>query len=273
MAIFPGSLPPAGTAVASDTLAAAGHTALHNTSYDEIRAIATKIGTGSSTPTASTVLRGTGAGTSAWGQAALTTDVTGTLPVANGGTGVTSSTGSGANVLGTAPTLDTPAITNFSSATHTHASNAYGGQLSGTTALLNTTVTADKLNLGPTKKTVSTSETTNSTGYVALATAQSTSITVGANGLLLIGIKTTLQNDTITQEAHMSFAMSGTNTLSASDANDIMYITPTAGYYVRPGAVFLMTGLNPGATTVTAQFRVSGGIGTFSQRDLWAVPL
>jgi len=36
------------------------------------------------------------------------TTVTGTLPVANGGTGVTTSTGSGANVLGTSPTLATP---------------------------------------------------------------------------------------------------------------------------------------------------------------------
>ena len=34
--------------------------------------------------------------------------VTGTLPVANGGSGVTTSTGSGANVLGTSPTLTTP---------------------------------------------------------------------------------------------------------------------------------------------------------------------
>ena len=38
------------------------------------------------------------------------TYLTGTLPVANGGTGVTTSTGSGANVLGTSPTLTTPTI-------------------------------------------------------------------------------------------------------------------------------------------------------------------
>jgi len=41
----------------------------------------------------------------------LTTGVTGTLPVANGGTGVTSSTGSGNNVLSTSPTLTTPTLT------------------------------------------------------------------------------------------------------------------------------------------------------------------
>ena len=38
------------------------------------------------------------------------TTVTGTLPVANGGTGVTTSTGTGANVLSTSPTLVTPIL-------------------------------------------------------------------------------------------------------------------------------------------------------------------
>ena len=40
-----------------------------------------------------------------WGKIGLTTHVSGTLPVANGGTGVTTSTGSGAVVLATSPTL------------------------------------------------------------------------------------------------------------------------------------------------------------------------
>jgi len=43
----------------------------------------------------------------------LTSGVTGTLPVANGGTGVTTSTGTGANVLGTSPTLTTPVISSI----------------------------------------------------------------------------------------------------------------------------------------------------------------
>ena len=49
----------------------------------------------------------------------LTTGVTGTLPVANGGTGVTTSTGSGNNVLSTSPTLVTPALGTPSSGTLT----------------------------------------------------------------------------------------------------------------------------------------------------------
>jgi len=45
--------------------------------------------------------------------------LTGTLPVANGGTGVTTSTGSGNNVLSTSPTLVTPALGTPSSGTLT----------------------------------------------------------------------------------------------------------------------------------------------------------
>jgi hypothetical protein len=55
-------------------------------------------------------LKSDGTNTS-WDQIDISTgDITGTLPVANGGTGVTSSTGSGNNVLSTSPTLTTPTI-------------------------------------------------------------------------------------------------------------------------------------------------------------------
>ena len=46
----------------------------------------------------------------AYGKVGLATHVSGTLPVANGGTGVTTSTGSGANALATSPILVTPVI-------------------------------------------------------------------------------------------------------------------------------------------------------------------
>lgn len=88
--LFPGALPVASSASASATLAAAGHTALHNTDRDEIRAIATKLGIGASTPTAGKVLTADGTGTSSWSQVNLTTMVSGALPIANGGTGAAS---------------------------------------------------------------------------------------------------------------------------------------------------------------------------------------
>jgi hypothetical protein len=59
-----------------------------------------------------------------YGKVALASAVSGTLPVANGGTGVTTSTGSGDNVLNTSPTLVTPILGtpqsgNFSTGTFT----------------------------------------------------------------------------------------------------------------------------------------------------------
>ena len=55
-------------------------------------------------------LKSDGTNTS-WDQIDISTgDITGTLPVANGGTGVTTSTGSGNTVLSTSPTLTTPTI-------------------------------------------------------------------------------------------------------------------------------------------------------------------
>jgi len=56
-----------------------------------------------------------------WDAVSLSTaDITGTLPVANGGTGVTTSTGTGAVVLSNSPTLVTPALGTPASGTATN---------------------------------------------------------------------------------------------------------------------------------------------------------
>jgi hypothetical protein len=62
----------------------------------------------------------------------LTTGVTGTLPVANGGTGVTTSTGSGSVVLNNSPTLVTPALGTPSSGTLSNCTGYPVASLSGT---------------------------------------------------------------------------------------------------------------------------------------------
>lgn len=64
----------------------------------------------SSNGTANYALTTNGSGVSSWSQISLTAGVTGVLPVANGGTGVTTSTGTGSVVLSNSPTLVTPSL-------------------------------------------------------------------------------------------------------------------------------------------------------------------
>lgn len=136
------------------------HAGQHDTENDAIKALETKLGTGASTATASTVLRGTGSGTTAYGQLVLTTDVTGVLPASNGGTGISSlgtgiatflgtptsanlasaitdETGTGALVFANSPTVVTPTIASFVNANHNHTNAAGGGILNlfGTIAI------------------------------------------------------------------------------------------------------------------------------------------
>lgn len=69
--------------------------------------------TGVSIPNGATVILyvdGTDARLVSQNPVSLSTGITGTLPVANGGTGTTTSTGSGSVVLSTSPTLTTPTI-------------------------------------------------------------------------------------------------------------------------------------------------------------------
>ena len=209
MSIFPGAIPPAGTAVTTDTLAAAGHTALHNTSYDEIRALATKLGTGSSTPTASTVLRGTGVGTSSYGQVVLTTDVTGVLPLTNGGTGQTNLNGltlpnpnitctvtGGATYTSpvlTTPTLTTPTIADFTNAQHDHSDPDDGGQIvSG--AIPADAVNDSQMIYGKVRSRQGGSATAwNTNGATTYdVSATNTFIQCGAQGLSTVGVDVTI---------------------------------------------------------------------------------
>lgn len=106
-----------------------------------------------------------------WGKIGLATHVSGTLPVANGGTGATTSTGSGAVVLDTSPTissptlvtpaLGTPASGNFSTGTFTWPT--FNQNTSGTAAGLSVTLAITSGGTGSTTATGS--------GSVVLATS------------------------------------------------------------------------------------------------------
>jgi hypothetical protein len=97
----------------------------------------------------------------------LTTGVTGTLPVANGGTGVTTSTGSGANVLGTSPTISSPTITGTGAIAGNFTGNLSGNVIGNVTGDVTGNVTGSS---------------GSTTGNAATATALATGRTIALTG-------------------------------------------------------------------------------------------
>jgi serine acetyltransferase len=82
-----------------------------------------------------------------YGKIGLATHVSGTLPVANGGTGVTSSTGTGSNVLSDSPTLVTPALGTPSALVGTNITGTASGLTSGNVTT-NANLTGDVTSVG-----------------------------------------------------------------------------------------------------------------------------
>lgn len=98
----------------------------------------------------------------------LTTGVTGTLPVANGGTGVTASTGTGSVVLSNSPTLVTPALGTPSALvgtniTGTAAGLSIGGNAATATNATNATTAASCSGNAATVTTVTTAQVLGAT--------------------------------------------------------------------------------------------------------------
>lgn len=122
----------------------------------------------------------------------LTAGVNGTLPVANGGTGVTSSTGTGNVVLSDSPTLVTPALGtpasgNFGSGTFTWPT--FNQNTTGTAAGLSATLAAASGGTGQTSYTDGQLLIGNSTGNTltkaTLTAGSNISITNGAGSITI----------------------------------------------------------------------------------------
>lgn len=188
----------------------------------------------------------------------------------------------------TGGTIDNSTITVDSIAGHTTANSGtiYGisvssSKISGTSIsntsitsaqLANASVTPSKLDLGPQIASTMTSGTTTSSAFTATlagSTAQTVTVTVGPNGILEVGIQGQLVNSTTALSA-MSFALSGANTVAATNAHAVA-VTGSSAMWL--GNTFMLTGLTQGSTVVTMNFAVSGGTGTYAAQNLWALPL
>ncbi len=121
---------------------------------------------------------------------------------------------------------------------------------------------------------VVTQETTTSTTYTDLTTTtDSVTVTIGSSGLAMVFLNLAIGNGTAADLALAGFALSGANTVAATD--DYAVGQPSTGSFafLQFGACFLLTGLAAGSTTFKMKYRVNASTGTFSRRRIAVIPL
>lgn len=123
---------------------------------------------------------------------------------------------------------------------------------------------------GVQSSTTAASETSTSATYADLTTTtDQVTVTVGSSGKVLVLLRVQAKNSG-NYYSYASIALSGANTVSATDS-DAMMIYGTS--WTTMGMPLLLTGLSEGVTTIKLKYRVTGGTGTWINRLVTAIPL
>lgn len=118
---------------------------------------------------------------------------------------------------------------------------------------------------------VATAQTRSSTSYGDLATV-GPAVTVTTGTTALVWITSGLENSVSGAGSYVSFGVTGATTVNANDQWAVYVSGQDAASNVRRGSARRITGLAAGSNTFTAKYRVSSGIGTFSDREIIVMP-
>lgn len=137
-----------------------------------------------------------------------------------------------------------------------------------------TKVNNSQINSGAQQAYIATNEAvTSPSAYTDLATVgPQVTVIVGSSGMLLVSVYCNMAIGVSTSYQGMGFALSGANTLAASDDKAIFCTVAGSNGGGRWSGVFLLTGLTPGSTVVTAKYKTGVSAG-YTDRRIVAVPL
>lgn len=119
---------------------------------------------------------------------------------------------------------------------------------------------------------LSTAQTSTSTSYTDLATV-GPDITITTGTAALVAASCTLSVNSAAANVYMSWAISGASPVAASDDWALQMNSDTSGQTIHATSWYMHTGLTGGSQTVTAQYRVTAGTGTWSRRSLIVIGL
>ncbi len=127
---------------------------------------------------------------------------------------------------------------------------------------------------GTAQAVVAASESTASTSYADLTTTtDSVTVTVGSSGKALVLISANIVSNTSGGANFMGYALSGANTVSATDGKSIMYYAAVTGITkANLSGIFLETGLAAGSTVFKAKYRFESFAGSFANRRIAVIP-
>lgn len=119
---------------------------------------------------------------------------------------------------------------------------------------------------------VLTTESTSSTSYVDLTTTtDSVTFNVGASGKALVFISAVSYNPTAGAFCYVSYTLAGNNTASSID-NGLINKNATANQEITQTVHVLLSGLNPGPTTIKLKYKTNAGTATFYSRRVTVEP-
>jgi hypothetical protein len=119
---------------------------------------------------------------------------------------------------------------------------------------------------------VATSQTTTSTSYADLTTT-GPAVTVTTATKAIVTLFAQNNNNTAGQYCCMGFALSGATTAAAADTRSMQFVAYAINAGGKTSASWMHEGLTPGSNTATAKYRVTGGTGTWLDREIYVLPL